>query len=233
MKQNNPSLSISIIIPVLNEEATISKLITAIKERSSPKNVKEIIVVDGGSIDNTLSEASKQGAIVLSSEKGRAKQMNFGAKSTRGDILYFLHADTIPPNNFDKSILVAISKNNLVGCFRMQFDSDSKLLRFFAWFSRFNHKICRGGDQSLFITKELFANLNGYNEEYVIYEDGEFVERLYNTTKFTILQDKVTTSARKYHQIGMIKLQYHFGMIHLKKSLGNSPEELYEYYKKI
>ena len=228
MKQNK----LSIIIPVYNEEATIAKLITAIKQRSTFKQIAEIIVVDGGSIDNTIAIASTLNVTVISSDKGRAKQMNAGAKAAKGDILYFLHADTIPPYQFDCKILKTTTKDKAAGSFRMQFDSKSFFLKFFAWFTRINHKVCRGGDQSLFITKDLFFNLNGFNEEYIIYEDGELIERLYKSTKFAIIQDKVTTSARKYQQKGMITLQYHFGIIHLKKTLGKSPEELHNYYKK-
>lgn len=232
MKQSKSNPTLSIIIPVLNEEAAIEPLINAIRQRCTAGNIKEIIVVDGGSTDTTIAIATMLNTTILHSKKGRAKQMNVGANYATGDILYFLHADTIPPPHFDTSILNAINKEQYAGSFRLKFDNNSLFLKFFAWFTRINHKICRGGDQSLFITKNLFTKLNGYNEDYIIYEDGEFIARLYKEKIFIILPDKVITSARKYQEIGMLKLQYHFGMIHLQKSIGKSPEELYNYYKK-
>ena len=114
----------------------------------------------------------------------------------------------------------------------MQFDSRNPVLRFFGWLSRINHTLCRGGDQSLFITKTIFNTTNGFNEDYLIYEDSEFIKRLYKDVGFIVLPDKVITSARKYRQKGWVKVQYHFGMIHLKSYLGAGPEELYEYYSK-
>jgi len=150
----------------------------------------------------------------------------------KGEILYFLHADTLPPRGFDKSIVKAIQNDYETGCFQMSFDSDSLFLKFFAWFTRVNHTICRGGDQSLFITKELFTKIKGFNEDYIVYEDNELIERLYKKTYFKILPEKVKTSARKYEERGTIKLQYHFGVIHLKNLLGASPEKLYDYYKR-
>lgn len=232
MKQSKSNPTLSIIIPVLNEEAAIEPLIDAIRQRCTAGNIKEIIVVDGGSTDTTIAIATMLNTTILHSKKGRAKQMNVGANYATGDILYFLHADTIPPPHFDTSILNAINKEQYAGSFRLKFDNNSLFLNFFAWFTRINHKICRGGDQSLFITKNLFTKLNGYNEDYIIYEDGEFIARLYKEKIFIILPDKVITSARKYQEIGMLKLQYHFGMIHLQKRIGKSPEELYNYYKK-
>lgn len=232
MKQSKSNPTLSIIIPVLNEEAAIEPLINAIRQRCTAGNIKEIIVVDGGSTDTTIAIATMLNTTILHSKKGRAKQMNVGANYATGDILYFLHADTIPPPHFDTSILNAINKEQYAGSFRLKFDNNSLFLNFFAWFTRINHKICRGGDQSLFITKNLFTKLNGYNEDYIIYEDGEFIARLYKEKIFIILPDKVITSARKYQEIGMLKLQYHFGMIHLQKRIGKSPEELYNYYKK-
>ena len=114
----------------------------------------------------------------------------------------------------------------------MQFDSQNLILQFFGWLSRINHTLCRGGDQSLFITKSLFEKSDGFNENYLIYEDSEFISRLYQKTNFKILPQKVITSARKYRQKGWLRVQFHFGIIHLKNYLGATPDELYNYYSK-
>ena len=92
---------ISIIIPTCNEEENIAGTIRQIKERDSDKLISEIIVSDGQSTDKTMEESSKAGATVLSSpKKGRAAQMNFGASTANEEILYFLHADSIPQKTF-------------------------------------------------------------------------------------------------------------------------------------
>jgi len=227
---------ISIIVPVLNEVETIEVLIAHISENSSKDNITEILVVDGGSIDGTkevvlgLSESYSFKIGCLVSEKGRAKQMNSGAREATGTILYFLHADSLPPKDFDTDILSEVKKGSLAGCFRMKFDSKHPLLIFSQWFTRFNFKFCRGGDQSLFITKKLFTSLNGYNEDYIIYEDCELTNRIYEGFNFKILPTHIITSARKYSEKGAWNLQYHFTMIHLKKWKGATPQELYDYY---
>lgn len=230
MKPSNPK-TISIIIPVLNEEAYIGKLLTYLQNSSSKDN-PEIIVVDGGSKDNTIGIAKTLGATVLRSRKGRAIQMNLGARHACGDILYFLHVDTLPPKNFDNFIVQAVAKGHEAGCFRMRFDSTSWFLKFFASLTRINHRICRGGDQSLYVTKEIFWHIKGFNENYIIYEDSEFIGRLYKTIGFKVLREWVITSARKYEKNGVVKLQYHFGVIHLKSLLGAGPDKLYDYYKR-
>lgn len=230
MRKDSPK--ISIIIPTLNEAIHIAPLLTYLQENSSVKNILEILVVDGGSTDDTLEMASDLGAIPFQSEKGRAKQMNFGALKAKGKILYFLHADTLPPKDFDTFILASVGNGIEAGCFRMEFDTSDWFLSFFSWFSRINHKICRGGDQSLYVTKRLFKNTKGFNEDYVIYEDSEFIGRLYKNSDFKVLPQRVVTSARRYKQKGALKLQYHFGVIHLKNKMGAGPEELYEYYKR-
>ena len=231
MKPSN-SLTLSVIIPTLNEADHIGNLLEHLNANSSPENINEIIVVDGGSTDETASLAKTWGAKIISSEKGRAKQMNKGAALAAGEVLYFLHADTYPPKNFDLYILNAVHESISSGCFRMKFDSSKKFLRFFAWFSRINNRLCRGGDQSLFILKDLFRKSGGFNEKYIIYEDTEFIGRLYKISKFNVLPQHVVTSARKYEQLGTIRLQYHFGIIHLKNLLGFGPDKLYRYYKK-
>jgi rSAM/selenodomain-associated transferase 2 len=230
MKQNNPK--ISIIIPVLNEATSIEQILRYLKKNSSKHQIKEILVVDGGSTDKTSEIALAQEVSVLYAPKGRAKQMNFGAEHAKGDILYFLHVDTLPPINFDLSIVEAFRNGNKAGCFQMKFDSKSRFLNFFAWFTRINHKLCRGGDQSLFISKSLFEQSGGFNENYLVYEDNEFIGRLYKMVAFKILARHVKTSARRYEKRGEVILQYHFGMIHLKNYFGAGPEQLHDYYKR-
>ncbi len=212
----NKCPAISIIVPVLNEAVLIGSFLKSLQENSTAENIKEIIIVDGGSTDATVQIASGLGAMVIHSEKGRAKQMNAGAKVATGSILYFLHVDTLPPKDFDKIILQAIGKNNKVVCFQMKFDSKSQFLTFFAWFTCINHKFFRGGDQSLFIVKDLFEKAGGFNEQYTVYEDNEFIGRLYAITNFKVLPRYVKTSARRYERKGVVTLQYHFGVIHLK-----------------
>ena len=230
MKPNSPK--ISIVIPVLNEEQNISKILTYLSANSTSNYIEEILVVDGGSNDNTVSLALDNGATVIYSQKGRAKQLNTGAKFAKGSILYFLHADTFPPKNFDKLMINEVQKWNNVGSFQLKFDTNSTFLNFFGWLTRINLSICRGGDQSLYITKKLFLETDGFNENYIIYEDNEFIRRVYKVSNFTVLPFKVKTSTRRYDEKGKIILQYHFGVIHLKNYLGAGPEKLYDYYKR-
>lgn len=226
-------MKISIIIPVLNEENTISKVIDYLIETSNSQFTKEIIIVDGGSSDGTLKILkSYPSIIVLQSEKGRAIQMNFGAKRAASRVLYFLHCDTFPPKNFDAEIVKKIQSGNLSGCFRMKFNNDHIVLKVSQWFTQFNFQSCRGGDQSLFVERNLFKSLNGFNENLIIYEDNEFISRLYKASKFTVIQKSVITSARKYLKNGVWKLQYHFLMIHIKNTTGATQNELLSYYQK-
>ncbi|MDU8885150.1 TIGR04283 family arsenosugar biosynthesis glycosyltransferase [Yeosuana sp. MJ-SS3] len=243
---------ISIIIPILNEAKTIGNLLQYLIKNASKENIAEIIVVDGGSNDGSksvvtnfisgraqprpnynLSIALEEAKIeFITSEKGRAKQMNTGNEFATGSILYFLHADSFPPKHFDQHIINEVEKNNLAGCFRMQFDNNHWWLRLASWLTQFHWRACRGGDQSLFITKTLFDDIGGYNESYMIYEDNILINELYKRNEFVVINKKLRTSARCYEKNGIWKLQYHFWTIYVKKWFGASAEELYSYYKK-
>ncbi|AYN69165.1 glycosyltransferase [Euzebyella marina] len=223
---------ISIVIPVYNEQEHIAELLGYLTNFNISSHLHEILVVDGGSTDLTVAVASAFDVTLCQSAKGRAAQMNFGARKASGNVLYFLHADTLPPENFIECLVSLYEKGNKAGCFRLRFNNRSLFLAFFSWCTRFNFLICRGGDQSLYITKELFEKLDGFNENYVIYEDSELIGRIYKTNNFSIIPDYVTTSARRYDAIGMFRLQYHFGVIHLKNALGADPEQLYDYYRR-
>lgn len=224
---------ISVIIPIYNEANIIANLIHYLAKSSSKDNIHEIIVVDGGSTDNSVEIVSEFKNIhLIYSDKGRAKQMNLGAKTATGNILYFLHADCFPPMDFDKLIINEVENGYFSGCFCMKFDSNHWWLKLAGWFTKFSWLICRGGDQSLFITKKLFKDIDGYNEHYVIYEDNIIIKKLYTLNQFIVIQKPIITSARKYENYGVWKLQYHFFIIHLKHALGKSPEALLAYYKK-
>ncbi|SFZ89361.1 transferase 2, rSAM/selenodomain-associated [Flaviramulus basaltis] len=224
---------ISIVIPILNEEVFIGKLIEHLHANSSAKHISEIIVVDGGSLDNSKNIVSQfKNTILLNSKKGRAKQMNFGAKHATGNILYFLHADSFPPKHFDELIINEVKKGHKAGCFRMQFDSNHWWLKLASWLTKFSWRACRGGDQSQFIIKSLFDEIGGFNERYIIYEDNILINELYARKQFIVINKKLKSSARMYKKHGVWKLQYHYWSIYIKKLLGADANELYNYYKK-
>jgi rSAM/selenodomain-associated transferase 2 len=225
--------NISIIIPILNEAETIVNLLTHLLKNSSQELISEIIVVDGGSNDGSQNMVSQfNNVVLLNSKKGRAIQMNVGAKHATGNIFYFLHADSFPPKDFDYAIINEIKKGNHAGCFAMTFNTRHWWLIIAGWFTQFNYKMCRGGDQSLFVTKALFDSIGGFNESFIIYEDNDFVSKIYKRNKFVVIKKWLTTSARRYNKNGVFKLQYHFFVIYLKKWLGASPKNLNAYYKK-
>lgn len=224
---------ISIIIPILNEQDFIGILLQHLQNNSSADHIKEIIVIDGGSTDNSEQIVKKFPSVkFLKSEKGRAKQMNFGANHSSGNILYFLHSDSFPPEHFDQYILKEIENGNKAGCFRIQFDSDHWWLRLSSWLTQFRWRACRGGDQSQFITKELFDEIGGFDENYIIYEDNILINELFARKQFVVINKKLQTSARLYRKHGVWKLQYHFWTIYVKKWFGADAKELYTYYKK-
>ncbi len=230
----NNNQKISIIIPVFREAEIILKLIDYLVTHNAGF-VQEILVIDGGSNDGIeeLFKGDKR-VEVFTSEKGRAKQMNFGAQKGRGEILYFLHADCLPPPNFDLDIVLAYQKKHLAGCFRLKFDSGHLWLKLAGWLTNINHISCRGGDQSLYVDRDLFLKLGGYNENYFIYEDHEFIGRLYKQkgTRFKVIKETIVTSARRYVKTGIWKLQIIYFKIYLLRFSGAGPEVLYAHYKK-
>lgn len=204
---------LSIIIPAYNEENKIGELIAYLKAHSRTSET-EIIVVDGGSTDETVKEVKSSGAVVLKSpQKGRARQMNFGALKAKGELLYFLHADTRPPKTFIEDIYAEINTGNGAGCFQLKFDNPHKALTFYSWFTQFDIDVFRFGDQSLFVTKALFTKIGGFDEDLLVMEDQVIVTEIKKHAQFSIIQKPVITSARKYEHIGVFKLQLIFSII--------------------
>ena len=225
-------MKLSIIIPTLNEEDKLPHLLDAILPHTYTYD--EIIVVDADSFDKTVAIANKKDVRVLISEvKSRAHQMNLGAREAKGDILYFVHADTLPPTTFRDDIKNATDRGKVAGCYRFKFDKDTLMLRFNAWWTRFNFMFCRGGDQTLFIQKDKFMEIDGFNESYCIMEDFELIRRLKKDKSFYIMPKSVVVSARKYDRNSYFKVNMVNLWSYWTFQLGRSPEKIKAFYNRI
>jgi rSAM/selenodomain-associated transferase 2 len=224
---------ISIIIPTYNEADQIASTIGRLKDITADGDV-EIIVSDGGSTDQTMQLANDSGAtVLLSKKKGRAAQMNAGAAIANGDMFYFLHADTLPPEDFLTEIIKAVAQGYDAGCFMLAFDHPHWFLKADCWFTRFDVNTLRFGDQSLFVTKVAFEKAVGFCEQHIVLEDQELIKRLRKTVRFKVIKKAVTTSARKYLENGVYKTQGIFFFIYFLYRMGVSQQKLVDTYKKL
>ncbi|MEX1191691.1 MAG: TIGR04283 family arsenosugar biosynthesis glycosyltransferase [Brumimicrobium sp.] len=225
-------MKISIIIPTLNEEENIPQLLDVLSKYTY--TYEEIIVVDAKSEDKTVEIAKSYSNVkVIEDQKpSRANQMNTGANMAKGNILYFIHADVLPPTSFENDIEQAIKKGADFGCYRFQFDKNALPLKFNAWWTRFDFMFCRGGDQTLFVKKDVFKALNGYDTEYVIMEDFDFIRRARKKYNFKIIPKNVIVSARKYKNNSYFKVNIVNLWSYWCFMLGDSPEKIKINYKK-
>jgi rSAM/selenodomain-associated transferase 2 len=200
--------SISIIIPVLNESAIIGQRIRQLLDDSQGQ-VHELLVIDGGSKDNTVELAEAAGARVLHCPiSSRAAQMNLGAAAATGNVLYFIHADTQPPATFVSDIKQALQTGIDMGCYRYRFDSARWLLKVNASFTRFHWLWCQGGDKTFFILKTTFEALEGYCERHIIMEEYDFLRRARQAGyTFRVLPQYALVSARKYEKKSWLRVQ--------------------------
>jgi rSAM/selenodomain-associated transferase 2 len=229
------SPTISIIVPTYNEAAGIGDLIQYLRTLCGPDGHNEILVADGQSTDATAAIARDAGAyVVLCPHKGRAAQLNYGAAAAGGQILYFLHADTYPPPTLLTDLRRALGPAGYAGgCYRLAFDHPHWFLRLSAWFTRFDADIIRFGDQSLFVRREVFERAGGYKTDLLMLEDQEIIGRLRQHGQFCILPTAVTTSARKYLENGIFRLQGVFTLLTLLYRLGVSQPRLLRLYRRL
>lgn len=224
--------TVSIIIPTFNEADHIAALVEYLRRACGPDDAVELLVVDGQSTDPTAALAGQAGArVVVCPRKGRAAQLNHGASIATGQILYFLHADSYPPATFLHAIRQAVAQGYGSGCYRLAFDYPHWLLRFSGWCTRFRTNWFRFGDQSLFVQRALFEQVGGYREELLVLEDQELVVRLRRRAPFRILPGPIVTSARKYVENGVVRLQSVFFLICALYQLGVGQPTLVRVYR--
>lgn len=209
-------MPVSIIIPTLNEEINIKKLLHNLK---SLKGEFEVIFSDGGSSDKTIDIIRNYSNYkIIESDRGRARQLNNGAKESNNNILLFLHADSIIEEDVLIKIEYFIKNINRVGCLKIKFDSKNILMNIFSLLSNLRVKF-RGiafGDQGIFIEKKLFEDI-GLFEDIPIMEDYKLSIKLKNICCIKNIDSYIISSARRFEKNGIIKtallmqkLQYMF-----------------------
>lgn len=231
LKQKN--MTISIIIPALNEQRIINDLIQQIRNDWGRNNY-EIIVVDGDQGGATIRSVIDRDVIKLTAEKGRAKQMNAGANIAKSDILLFLHADTILPSNAEEKIYKAMENPEVVaGAFELGIDSSSRLIQMIAALARIRTRKTRipYGDQAIFIRRGYFENIGQFKDISVM-EDYELMRMIKKRKdNVCILKQRVMTSPRRWEKEGIFyTLLRNIVLLNLYR-LGIKPKKLSRYYR--
>lgn len=220
---------ISVVIPTLNESATLPLLLEAL---ATMPGEKEVLVVDGGSHDDTAAVARTAGATVLTAPRGRARQMNAGAAAARGDVLWFLHSDSLPAPDA-LSTIAALLRNPAVvgGCFRLRFDLPHPGLGLIAWGSHGRACYLRliFGDQGLFVRRAAFAAVGGF-PVLELMEDWALSRLLALQGRLVALPQPIVTSARRFTAGGIWSTFWLMQRIKLLYILGWSPAELRQLY---
>ncbi len=151
--------------------------------------------------------------------------------AAKGNILYFLHADTRPPLSFVTDITASLALGFKAGCYRFQFKSNKWPLKINSYFTRFKKLWCRGGDQSLFIDKDLFHELGGFDERYCIMEEYPLLEKLYRQNSFRIVPKNIQVSSRKYENNSWLKVQLTNYRAFKMYKRGIDPRKIRAFYK--
>jgi rSAM/selenodomain-associated transferase 2 len=221
---------LSIVVPVLREADNLARLLPALRAEAPGA---EIIVADAGSDDGSREVAARvAGVTVLACERGRARQMNAGARAARGDVLLFLHADTALPAGFEAAIARALADPAVVaGRFDLRLDNPRWPFRLIASLMNLRSRLSgiSTGDQALFVRREVFAALGGF-PDIPLMEDVEITRRLKRRGRQAALRERVTTSARKWEREGVARTIGLMWTLRLLYACGMSPARLHRWY---
>lgn len=229
-------MTISVIIPTLNEERSLPQSLACLSA-SAPT---EIIIVDGGSTDRTLDLAHDfcgrmTNARVITARQGRASQMNEGAKASQGEVLLFLHADTQLPPQAERIVGLALTSPSVVGGrFDVRFDSSSPWSQVISSFMNRRSRLTRiaTGDQALFVRRDVFEMLGGFSE-IPLMEDIEFSRRLQQAGGIVALRDTVVTSFRRWDTQGPLRTILFMWTLRFLYWAGVSPHQLARVYHAV
>ena len=228
MSTDPKTSDISIIIPTYNEADRLAELLKGLLLLPGA----EVLVVDGGSNDNTVGLATALGAKVLKSPPGRAVQMNTGARVARGDILLFLHGDTRLAPGFADQVRGVLSQPGVAaGAFRLVIDGNGVGLRIIEWLANIRSKVLQMpyGDQAIFVRADLFCSVGGF-PDLPIMEDFELVRRLKRKGAIKILPFAAQTSPRRWRELGLLRTTVINQAIIIGYLLGVNPQKLAEWY---
>jgi rSAM/selenodomain-associated transferase 2 len=223
-------MKLSIIIPTLNEAAIIGSSLAALKALRQAGH--EIIVVDGGSQDETVQLAKSIAGQICIANKGRASQMNKGAEIANGDVLVFLHADSSLPPNADSLIIEGlIHSNKSWGRFDVQLTGSQPFLRIVETLMNWRSRISgiATGDQCLFVSRELFDHIGGF-PEIALMEDIAISKRLKRSGQPLCIKRRVITSSRRWERQGTLRTVLLMWRLRAGYFLGESPEHLARRY---
>jgi rSAM/selenodomain-associated transferase 2 len=226
----NPTVTISVIIPALNEEARIGDSVRSAQNAGA----YQIIVCDGGSRDETVIRAKQAGAIVVSSEPGRGIQQNTGAKEATGQILLFLHADCRLGESILSQVASARDRNPgpLWGAFRQRILSDRWIYRALEWgnAARVIWRKLPFGDQAIFVDRETFDSVGGC-DNVPLMEDVRLSKKLSKRSKPHLLNGPVFVDHRRWQQRGVVNQTLLNWKIQWAHSRGVSEQELARWYR--
>jgi rSAM/selenodomain-associated transferase 2/rSAM/selenodomain-associated transferase 1 len=221
---------ISVVIPARNEAENIERTITA----AASDHLSEVIVVDGGSTDSTVEAARSAGATVLTESGGRALQMNAGASAASGACLLFLHADTLLPNGYGAEVRELLSPGSTsAGAFQLSIRPEAAGTGFIETMVRMRSLLLRMpyGDQAIFLRSDTFRDIGGFRPMRIM-EDYDIVRRLRRRGSIAISSMAVTTSARRWEKLGVLKTTSINQLMIAGYHLGIPDSSLAEFYRK-
>ena len=221
-------LRITVILPVLNEERVIAKSLQALLSLMP----YEIIVVDGGSTDRTRQICDQLGVKVMTSDRGRGRQMNLGASHASGDVLLFLHVDTRLPTSALSDITAALCDSHRPGGrFDVEIDGTHWMLKIVARLINYRSRITKiaTGDQAIFVRGSVFQNMGGF-QDVPLMEDIAFCRALKRIGPIACLRSRVMTSGRRWESDGVWRTIIKMWTLKLCYLAGVSPHRLKRFY---